>query len=702
MGATEPRTLSYAETCELLAAGDIAVSASRYADGVDEAANAAADLRPPYVLKAGGLNHKSDAGGVVVGLRDLDEVRDHASRLLTQLGPEALPLILQRQERGTEVLLGIRREPRLGAVLVVGMGGIHAEVFNDVARALVPFDAGRARELLERLRGWPLLRGHRNSTGVDVEALASLMVTLAALADERTDVVELDLNPVLVGPVGEGVAIVDARAVVAVPQLARPRPDGSGLDAFVGARSVAVVGAGDDPRSVGRSVLSHLLDHGFTGRVVPVHPRGGEVRGLTRVPDLSQIPDGPVDLVCVAIGAANVPEVIRQAAELGSGAAIVHSSGFGEAGETGTALQRQIDDVIADTGMRVLGPNSMGLVALPVGIAASLSSTVDIPELRTGSISIVSSSGALGSCLAGRLLEDGLGLAQWISLGNESDIDAADCLEFLADDPETRVVGMILERLNDGPRFVRAARRAVSAGKAVFAYQLARSASAQAAAASHTGALVGSYALREAVLEEAGVVAVDSLEQLQDVLGLGAVQRLPDGGALGVLTASGGACTIIADEVADLGLSLPQLPESALAPLRDRLPAFASYANPLDATAAVINDPDAFVTALDAFADAALFDALLVQFTTNADPGAAVIAEKVVEITRLSTVPVYVARYGAEMLAPRALDVYRQAGLQILHSPEQLVRAVGALVRAGENRRRVGSLSLSTQATATR
>lgn len=673
-------------TLERLCAAGVPVAPTLLADDADSAARAGVALETsPLVLKAGGLLHKSDRGGVIIGITGADALAAAAENLLDSLGTSALPLVVQPQLAGTEVLVGVRREPGVGAVVLVGLGGIHAEVLGDTAVGTVPVTEARARALLEELRGWPLLAGHRGSGGVDVDALCALLTAVSRLAEAQPDVVELDLNPVLVGPVGAKALAVDARVLVAPPPPRRLRGNGP-LDRVLHPRHVAVVGVSDDLTKVGARVHTHLERHGFPGRIDAVHPAGGRHRGRSRVRSLDEVRGSP-DLVCVAVPAAAVLDVARAAVRKRAGGVLVHSSGFADAGPDGARLQAELAAVLRAGGVRLVGPNSMGIVAPRRQLAASLGGVLARPTLPAGGIALLSSSGALSSCLASRLWERGAGISYWIALGNEADADLAEYLDWLAGDPDTTVVGLVLEQLADGPRTAAAARRLVARGTPVFAYMIGRSPEGQQVAQSHTGALVGSAVLREAVLVDSGVVVTEDLQVLEDALRLAAAGPLPAGRRLGVLTASGGAAAIIADEARAAGLELPPLPPALAATLAGHLPDYASVGNPLDVSLDLMTHPAGFEEVLRACTGAACFDAVVVQLTTNADPTAEVTARAVVATREDAPLPLYISRYGAQDLAPRGTGVLAAAGVPVLDRPEAVIRSVGAIVRASTARR---------------
>ena len=645
------------------------------------AAASAADGPGPWVVKAGGLVHKSDRGGVVTGQVDAAAVAAAATVLLERLGEDALPLMVQRERRGTEMLVGLRREPGVGAVVVVGLGGVHAEVLDDTVQLLVPSSPADIRAGLARLRGWPLLVGHRGGPALDVDGLVKLVVAVCGLAEQHPELLELDLNPVLVAEAGRGVVAVDARmlAVDAVPPIRRPAPD---LRRALDPRHVVVVGVSDDATKIGSRIHENLRRHGFDGRLEAVNPGGGSSSGRPRLRGLSELDTAP-DLVSVAVPAAHVLEVARDAVAVGAGALVVHGSGFAETGARGRELQGDLEAIAIDAGIPLFGPNSMGLVRPSRGLAVSLSGTLSRPDLPAGGISLVSTSGALSSSLASRLWERGGGIASWLALGNEAGVDVGAAVEWLVDDPETTTLGLLLERIVDGPRLLAALRAHAERGRPVFVYATARTESGRAAVRSHTGAMVGGHAVRRALTDAGGAVSLERLLDLEDALLQTERTPVPAGLRLGVITGSGGACAIIADTAMETGVELPPFPDAAAADIVTSLPPFAEVANPLDVTAQVFNHPADFGAVVDAAAGCGAFDALLVQFTTNADPAAAVTAEQVIAARARADVPIYVSRYGAPDIAPDGMQRYRDAGVPVMDAPDHALRVVAAIMRSG-------------------
>lgn len=683
---TAPAPVAEREALSTVAAAGVAVARTVRADSVDELIDRLDQLPGfPVVLKAGGLAHKTEHGGVVVGLRSPADLERAARRMTAELGGQAFPLVLQEQRAGVELMIGIKRDPSLGAVVVLGSGGVGAEVERDVAYALAPVGAAELAELPRRLRRWPLLAGYRGEAGIDLVALGAALRAMSDLAVARPDILELDVNPLLVGPAGSGVAVaVDALLVTAAAPQPRPRrfPLGAGIGRALDPRRVVVVGASADPRKAGSKIVARLGEANFRGAVEVVHPSGRDAQGRPCPTSVAAVAPGP-DVVCVAIPSDGVAPVVADSVRVGAGAVTIMTAGFAEVGGVGADRQRELVAATAGSRTRICGPNLLGLVTPSTGAVMTFGSALEAAPLRTGTVALISSSGAIGGCIAARLSERGCGISRWLNTGNEADVDIADYLAFLADDELTAVVGIVVENLRDGPAFVEAAERVRRAGKLIFAHKAGTSDRGRRAAASHTGAIVGSDVVHDAIFRRVGVARAASLDAFEDALIL-AAQLGPTAAATRVaaITSSGGMCSIICDEADGCGLALPELTAATAQRLAALVPDFGSVRNPVDLTAQVLTDPTLFERALAVVRTSGEFDVVLVQLTTNTDPQAAQIARAIVEIGREPGVPVIVARLGAPGHAPEALAVYADGGMPVFGSPERAVRALAAVLAA--------------------
>ena len=361
------------------------------------------------------------------------------------------------------------------------------------------------------------------------------------------------------------------------------------LERLLNPRSVAIIGASDDPTRIGGRPIASMRKLGYAGRILPVNPNRREVQGLEAWPSVAALPETP-DVAIVAVPSAQVLEVVTALGERGVPAAILFSAGFAEVGGAGVAMQADLVAAARRTGMRLLGPNSLGLVNLHTGFVGSFSSLAGIDDVRAGRVGIVSQSGAYGSHLVSAMVDAGVGLSNIVMTGNEADLTLGEIVKLMVADPQTDVIGLYSEGINDGDGLVEALQAARAARKPVVMMKVGRSEVGGAAAQSHTASIAGNDPVVDAVLEELGVVRAYTTEAMLDIVRLATRGVFPADNTLGVITVSGGAGVIISDAAEEYGVPMPEMPAAAQATMLGMLPICAPR-NPVDTTAQFINDP---------------------------------------------------------------------------------------------------------------
>lgn len=388
-------------------------------------------------------------------------------------------------------------------------------------------------------------------------------------------------------------------------------------------RSVAVVGAGRARGKIGSEVLHNILAAGFPGRVAAVHPAAATIEGVSAYARVDSIP-GEVDLVVVCVPAADVPGVIDDCIAKRVKAIVVITAGFGETGDAGRAVQSALVSKTRQSGIRLVGPNCMGL--LNTDPARPLNATFSPVFPPTGRVAMSTQSGALGLAVIDYARELGIGLSSFVSIGNKVDVSTNDLIEYWADDPRTDVIVLYVESFGNPVKFSQIARR-VGRTKPIIAVKAGRSVAGARAATSHTGALASRDAVADAMFHQCGVIRTTTLEELFDTARLLANQPLPAGRRVAILTNAGGPAILAADACERLGLELPRLSERVTAELRSFLPAAASVGNPVDMLAsASAADYERALPALlaDEATDAALVIFIPPLTTTNDDVARAI------------------------------------------------------------------------------
>lgn len=463
------------------------------------------------------------------------------------------------------------------------------------------------------------------------------------------------------------------------------------IEALFRPRSVAVIGASngmtaDGSRKLGTAAFAHLVEHRFPGRLYPVNPREDNILHYRCYGSVNDIAE-PVDLAVIVLPAAGCAEAMRACGQKGVKAAIVMSSGFAEAGDD--ALQAELVRAAKESGIRFVGPNTAGFVCLESSLVASISMVCAMNPLRRGGVAFITQSGALGGSLLGRAMEEGVGFSHWITVGNEADLDAADYVEALADDPEVKVFALFLEGVRDGPKFLRACGRAAAAGKPIIVYKSGSSDVGAQASASHTGAMAGSHKVFGAVCRQYGLTLVDDVADLLLLARTFAwtAERLSfdtlGGTRVGIVSASGGICSVAADECDRVGLAVPQLPQATQDTIRRFVPEFASVRNPIDVTGQIRSSATGYQDTVRSVLADDTIDAVLLLVTMAAEPRASFYGREIALLAREARKPVVVTWAGPLSLASKGYPMLLEQHVPTFASPRDAVRAMRALFDYG-------------------
>jgi acyl-CoA synthetase (NDP forming) len=590
-------SLTEQESKALLAHYGVPVPSGGLVASEAAAVETARRLGGKVAMKAVGsqIQHKTEGGLVVLGITG-DEAVAETYRLLQERAGTALEAVLvEKMIAGNrELLVGLKRDRVFGPVVAFGLGGVMTEVFKDIALARVPLADRDVTELLDSIRATRILGAFRGAPAVDRAALSSIIRAVAQIAVDFPEIAEIDINPLLVegGTPVAADALVILEASGADAGAAAPKAGGRGsrtfpldLQAVFCPRSVAIIGASDDVRKWGGSVLNNIIDGGYNGTIYPVNPRGGTLFGIDSYASLADLPAAP-DLALMAVGGAQVKGVLEECGERGVRAVVVLAAGFSEIGAEGAALEREIVEVAAKHHLTLVGPNCIGLISNQCSFHATGFLTL---HPRRGPLSVVSQSGSLVPGTMFTCERNGIGLEKLISMGNEAQVTSFDVLEYLRDDPHTKGVMMYLEGIEDGGHFFEAA-RSTSFVKPVIVLRGGITEIGGKAAASHTGAMAGSAAVYQAVARQAGVITCRNVAQMVDMGACLTYLPLPKGRRVAVVTNGGGPGVLTADEASLNGLQLAEIPQDVISAIDELLPPFWSRRNPLDLVASAYGD----------------------------------------------------------------------------------------------------------------
>jgi acyl-CoA synthetase (NDP forming) len=552
----------------------------------DELRAAARKLGYPLVVKAmaADLIHKTDQGAVKLGIDKYAALRKATEGLWT-LFPGAPMLVEKMASPGVEMIAGLTHDRHFGPCLMLGLGGIFTEVFEDVAFLMLPASRSEIIQALTGLKGFRLLTGFRGRPAYDVNKIVDAIMGVAQFGVAALGYYEaVDINPFVVNE--NGVMALDVKVLlrpqyVPVTQeisLADPRS----LDRFFAPRSVVVIGASATTGKSGNVVIRNILANGYTGKVYLVNPRGGEILGLPVQPSIADLPEG-IDLAIIVLPAKETPQALRDCAARGIRRIVLLAGGFAEVDEYGAEIQREMIDIIREKGLRVIGPNTSGHTSTPHQFTSSL---FPLGKIRRGKISYIAQTGNFATHTMRYILSsEHFGVSRVIGLGNKIDIEESEALKYLADDPETDAIVMYLESIKRPRRFLETARE-VTRIKPVVMLKGGSTEAGKHAAMAHTAAMASEDRLVDGMLRQAGIVRIYNYTHLILAGKALSMVPLPKGNRVSFLSPSGAMLVVLADLCASLGLVIPELEPKTLKRLQEISPPFIRMRNPVDIWAA--------------------------------------------------------------------------------------------------------------------
>ncbi len=442
------------------------------------------------------------------------------------------------------------------------------------------------------------------------------------------------------------------------------------LDMFFNPSSVAVVGASTNPSKLGHAVLANIIRSGFKGAIYPINPKASEILGLKAYPSVLKVPN-PVDLVVILVPNHIVPQVLKEAGQKGTKGAIIITAGFREAGNAD--LEQEILDIAKEYGLRIIGPNCLGIIDTFAPINASFAAGTP----KSGSIAFMSQSGALCTAILDYALAETIGFSHFVSLGNKADIDEVALLEDWAEDERTKVIIAYIEGLRDGARFIEVARHAARK-KPIIAVKSGRTASGSKAVSSHTGSLAGSDAAYDAAFIQSGVLRAETVEELFDYSTAFAYQPLLQGNRIAIVTNAGGPGVMATDALERFSLLLAELESETQQALAEVLPAAASTHNPVD----VLGDArsDRYAQAIDLVLQDPNVDGVLVIVTPQTSTEIVRTAENIVAISKRAAKPILGCWMGKQE-AMKGIEILSKNQVPNYHFPERAIGAFGAMYR---------------------
>jgi acetate---CoA ligase (ADP-forming) len=445
-------------------------------------------------------------------------------------------------------------------------------------------------------------------------------------------------------------------------------------------KSVAIIGVSENQSRIGGRLLKYLTKHGYKGELALVNPRYKELSGFACYPTIADIPF-PIECALVAVPVNNVLPILDECADNKVGAAIVFSSGFAEMGDAGRIAQDKLKVLAKSKGIRICGPNCIGIVNFNANIALSFSQFLEVDSFRPGNIGFISQSGALGGSMANRAQDNGVGLSCFISSGNEADLDVSDYIKHLVlYDEKTTVIAAIIEGFKDGSKFIEAAELALFHRKPLIVLKIGETDIGKKAAASHTGSMTGADAVVDAVFNQKGVIRARNYDELFQTASLFSKNRIPKGNRIGILSTSGGAGIIMADNYAKLGLAVPEPSQTTMENASKEFSSFGQVTNPFDLTGKIFSDPEIFKRCLKYFVADQNFDIIQVNMSMVAGQASIDRAMQLLEVVNDSNKPV-VTWWAAGSLSDPGVKTLNGSTIASFKSPDRCAAAVNSLTK---------------------
>ena len=620
------------------------------ATSADEAARQAKKIGFPLVMKAVSpqILHKTDVGGVKVGVSSPQEAKKIFQDMHRRLSKKGLQGILLEKmvPKGIELIVGIQNDPQFGPVIMVGMGGVLTEVLKDVSFRMLPITTSDARSMLEELKGYRILRGFRGSEKVDIAALCAALVRIGKMGADNADYIEsADFNPIMVYPKSH--YVVDAKILLADKKrksISKESPNRQHMEKFFTPSSVALVGASATPGKIGNSILDSLMNHDYKGKVYPVNPKADKIFGTKCYPSVAAIPD-PVDLVVVSVDLSVTPPVLEDCAKKGVHNVVIVSGGGKELGGKRAEYEAEVRRLSAKHRIRIIGPNCIGMFNAANRLDCAFQGQARMVRARKGDVALLSQSGTMG--ISFLETADSFGLSKMVSYGNRSDVDEADMIWYLASDPETKVIALYVEGFGDGRKFVRTAKRVMrEAKKPVVVWKSGRTEIGAKQAASHTGSLGGSNAIIMGAFKQAGIISVDSYQELAAVT-KALTWQPPARGNRAAMTSNGAGPMIGAmDHFERLGLRVARVSRESLSAMKEHFPPtyVIGSGNPADVTGGANADDYRFV--MQTFMDDKGVDIVMPWFVFQDDPLEETIVDHLAAFSKKGAKPLLVGANG--------------------------------------------------------
>ena len=669
----------------ILTAYDIKVPQFALVKDVETAVKEANSIGYPLVAKivSPQILHKTDVGGVKIDLKNEDDVKSAFNDMYERLSKkyDVKGVLLEKMvPKGVEIIVGLQNDPQFGPVIMVGLGGIFTELFKDVSFRVLPITKIDALEMIEELQGKKLLKGYRGSQPINLDMLCDALVNIGKLGFDISSFYEsIDFNPIIVYP--DSYYVADAKILLTdrpkYDIVSVAQPNSKYMDLFFNAKSVALIGASPEIGKVGNSVLEALVKHDYKGKVFPVNAKGyPEIMGIKAYKSLDEISE-PVDVVVVTVDLKFVPNLLKTCGQKGIHNVVIISGGGKELGGERAEIEQQVKDLSAKLDIRIIGPNCIGMFNGENRLDCAFQGHERMLRPKNGNVAFLSQSGTIG--IAFMEHSSPFGMSKMISYGNRSDVDEADMIWYLSEDPQTKVIGLYVEGLGDGRKFVNTAKKVITERKKpIIVFKNGRTIRGAKQAASHTGSLGGTFTVVKGAFSQSGIISVDSYDELTASLKSFSWQPIPNGNKVAMVTNGAGPIIAAIDQFEKLGLEVADLSEQSVSTFKSHYPPTYVIGNPCDVTGSA-NAAD-YKFAIQTFMDDPNVDIVMPWFVFQDDPLEENIVEILSDFNKQRKKPILVGALGGPFTQKMATRL-EENEVPVYQSVNTWATAAGSLAR---------------------
>jgi len=653
----------------------------------EDAARQAKKIGFPLVMKVVSpqILHKTDVGGIKVGLENLNDVkkafRDMHERLSKKKKSDVKGILLEKMvPKGVELIVGIQNDPQFGPVIMVGLGGIMTEIMKDVVFRMLPITTSDAKSMINELKGSKLLKGFRGSKPIDINMVSKMLVQIGKLGLENADHINsIDFNPVVVYP--RSYFVVDAKIILKKEMkknsISKAKPNIDFMGTFFTPKSVALVGASAIKGKVGNSILNSLINYGFKGKIYPINPKVKKIFGQKCYPSVTAIPD-KVDLVIISVNLSKIVTILEDCAKKGVHSVVIVSGGGKELGGKRAAYEDEVKRLSKKHKIRIIGPNCIGIFNAENKLDSTFFNQTRMIRPKLGPVAFLSQSGTIGISFLESA--DLFGLSKMVSYGNRSDVDEADMIWYLANDPQTKIIALYVEAFGDGRKFINTAKRVMKEKKKpIVIWKSGRTAGGVKQAASHIGSLGGSNVIIMGVLKQAGIISVNSYQELVAATKALAWQPTTKGNHVAICSNGAGPIVASLDKFEKEKVLLAKISPQMIKKIHNHFPAthiIGKRGNPIDITGGATADDYRFI--IQAFIDEPNVDIVMPWFVFQDEPLEEIIIDHLADLSKNRKKPIIIGGNGGPY-TQKISKLIEEKGIPVYDNVEMWLVAARAL-----------------------